>query len=57
VSEALAGSLAAKVGGLPPGGLSPERVLETIAAAKASSRYGSGERWSESEEARDPRAI
>ncbi len=41
VSRALADSVSGRVGGLPPGGLPPERVLETIAAAKAASRYGS----------------
>lgn len=40
VSQALAAKLATKVGGLPPGDLPPERVLETIAAAKAASQYG-----------------
>lgn len=41
VSRALADSLGPRVGGLPPGNVAPERLLETIAAAKASSRYGS----------------
>jgi hypothetical protein len=36
--------MAAKVGGLPPGGLPSERLLEAIAAAKDTSRYGSPER-------------
>lgn len=44
VARALADTLAGKVGGLPPGGLPSERLLETIAAAKATSRYGSPER-------------
>jgi uncharacterized RDD family membrane protein YckC len=44
VSRALADSLSARVGGLPPGGLQPEHLLETIAAAKASGRYGSAQR-------------
>jgi uncharacterized RDD family membrane protein YckC len=38
VSERLADGLQSKVGGLPPGGLPAERLLETIAAAKAASR-------------------
>lgn len=41
VARTLAETLAAKVGGLPPGGLPPEQMLETIAVAKASSGYGS----------------
>ncbi len=44
VARALAERMAEKVGGLPPGGLPSERLLETIAAAKAASRYGSAER-------------
>jgi uncharacterized RDD family membrane protein YckC len=40
VAQALADRLSDKVGGLPPGGMSPERLLETIAAAKDASRYG-----------------
>jgi uncharacterized RDD family membrane protein YckC len=43
VAQALADSLTAKVGGLPPGGLPPERLLETIVTAKDASRYGSPE--------------
>ncbi len=35
VSQALADSVHGKVGGLPPGGLHPEELLELIAAAKA----------------------
>jgi uncharacterized RDD family membrane protein YckC len=42
VASALAGGVGAKVGGLPPGGYPPERLLEVIAAAKAAPRYGSG---------------
>ena len=41
VAGTLAGALATKVGGLPPSGLAPEELLETIAAAKAASSYGS----------------
>ncbi len=41
VAGTLAGTLATKVGGLPPGGLAPEHLLETIAAAKSASGYGS----------------
>ncbi len=41
VATALAERLAPKVGGLAPGGVVPERLLETIAAAKSASRYGS----------------
>ncbi len=43
VARALADRLAGKVGGLPPGGLPSELLLETIAAAKAASQYGSTE--------------
>ncbi len=43
VAAALAERLEGKVGGLPPGGLAPERLLETIAAAKRTGRYGSGD--------------
>jgi uncharacterized RDD family membrane protein YckC len=43
VAGDLAQRLEPKVGGLPPGPHSPEQILETIAAAKASSRYGPGE--------------
>ena len=43
VAQELAQRLEPKVGGLPPGAHPPEQVLETIAAAKASSRYGPGE--------------
>lgn len=38
VAQALSERLADKVGGLPPGGLPPERLLETIVAAKSRSR-------------------
>jgi uncharacterized RDD family membrane protein YckC len=38
VSKRLADRLEPKVGGLPPGGLAPEQMLETIAAAKATVR-------------------
>lgn len=38
VSRALADGVRTKVGGLPPGGLPPEPMLEVIAAAKAGSR-------------------
>jgi uncharacterized RDD family membrane protein YckC len=41
VAGTLAGTLSAKVGGLPPSGLAPEQLLETIAAAKAANSYGS----------------
>jgi uncharacterized RDD family membrane protein YckC len=43
VSRALAGSVSSRVGGLPPGGLPDEQLLETIVAAKSASgaRYGS----------------
>jgi uncharacterized RDD family membrane protein YckC len=44
VADTLAATLSAKVGGLPPGRMSPERLLETIAAAKAASGYGSASR-------------
>jgi hypothetical protein len=44
VARALADRMAAKVGGLPPGGLPSERLLKAIAAAKDTSRYGSPER-------------
>ncbi len=37
VAQALSERLAGKVGGLPPGGLPPERLLETIVAAKSRS--------------------
>jgi hypothetical protein len=40
VARALADRLAGRVGGLPPGGLTPERLLEAVAAAKDASRYG-----------------
>ena len=44
VSRTLADSISAKIGGLGPGGMPPERLLETIVAAKAAgvARYGSG---------------
>lgn len=42
VAGTLASTLSAKVGGLPPHGLAPEPLLETIAAAKAAGGYGSG---------------
>jgi uncharacterized RDD family membrane protein YckC len=35
VAQALAAGVSAKVGGLPPNGLPPEQLLETIAAAKS----------------------
>ena len=38
VARALADRLADRVGGLPPGGLPPERLLETIVAAKSRPR-------------------
>ncbi len=38
VAQALADRLADRVGGLPPGGLPPERLLETIVAAKSRPR-------------------
>ena len=41
VAGTLASTLGAKVGGLPPRALAPEQLLETIAAAKADSGYGS----------------
>ena len=41
VADTLASTLGAKVGGLPPRGLAPEQLLETIAAAKGASGYGS----------------
>ena len=44
VAGTLASTLSPKVGGLPPHGLGPEPLLETIAAAKAASGYGSGSR-------------
>jgi uncharacterized RDD family membrane protein YckC len=40
VAQALADRLAGKIGGLPPGDTSPERLLEIVAAAKDASRYG-----------------
>jgi uncharacterized RDD family membrane protein YckC len=43
VAQALADRLAAKIGGLPPGGLAPEQLLEVIVTAKDASRYGSPE--------------
>lgn len=45
VAQALADRLIAKVGGLPPGGLTPERLLETIAAAKDAPERGPGGSW------------
>jgi uncharacterized RDD family membrane protein YckC len=44
VADTLAATLSAKVGGLPPGRMSAERLLELIAAAKAASGYGSASR-------------
>ena len=44
VADTLAATLSPKVGGLPPGRISAERLLETIAAAKAASGYGSASR-------------
>jgi uncharacterized RDD family membrane protein YckC len=44
VSRALAENVSARVGGLPPDVLAPEQLLETIAAAKGASRYGSDPR-------------
>ena len=44
VADTLATTLSPKVGGLPPGRMSAERLLETIAAAKAASGYGSASR-------------
>ncbi len=44
VADTLAGTLSPKVGGLPPGRMNAERLLETIAAAKAASGYGSASR-------------
>lgn len=41
VAGALADGVLRQVGGLPPGGYSPERLLEVIAATKAAPRYGS----------------
>jgi uncharacterized RDD family membrane protein YckC len=41
VAAALADGVGAKIGGLPPDGYPPERLLEVIAATKAASRYGS----------------
>ncbi len=41
VADTLATTLSPKVGGLPPGRIGAERLLETIAAAKAASGYGS----------------
>jgi uncharacterized RDD family membrane protein YckC len=41
VAATLAASLSGKVGGITPGQLPPERLLETIAAAKSASGYGS----------------
>jgi uncharacterized RDD family membrane protein YckC len=41
VAGALADGIGTKVGGLPPGGYPPERLLEVIAAATATPRYGS----------------
>ncbi len=40
VAQALADQLIVKVGGLPPGGLSAERLLETIAAARDAPERG-----------------
>ena len=41
VADTLAATLSPKVGGLPPGRMGTERLLETIAAAKAASGYRS----------------